>query len=64
MRAATDKVLFASPVVTALGLSGAQAGAGYSIASALYMRGPRAVMTDPDVKDRKIQVQKNFPQGT
>jgi hypothetical protein len=51
------------PKVDHLGLSGAQWGAGVNLAGHLYRKGPRGVMTDPEVKDRKIQVQKNFPQA-
>lgn len=48
--------------VKALGLSGAQWGAAVSLATSIYQRGPRAVMTDKRTKDRNIQVSKNFPQ--
>lgn len=54
---------FANPKIDALGLSGAQWGAGLHMAVQLYRRGPRDIMTDEQVKDRHIQVQRNFPQG-
>lgn len=60
-RDAIDKAGFANPVITALGLSGAQWGAALSLAIALYRRGPRAALTDEAVKDRKIQVCREFP---
>ena len=50
-----------NPVITKLGLSGAQWGAAVSLAAHLYQKGPREIMNDPRVKDRKIQVGKNFP---
>lgn len=54
---------FANPKIDALGLSGAQWGAAMNMALQLYRRGPRAIMADEQVKDRHIQVQRNFPQG-
>lgn len=56
-----DKALWADKRINDLGLSGAQAGAAKSIATALYRDGPRGVMNDARVKDRHIQVSKNFP---
>lgn len=44
-----------------LGLSGAQYGAALNIACQIYQNGPRAVMSDERVKDRKILVSKDFP---
>jgi len=44
-----------------LGLSGAMWGAALNLACMLYHHGPIAVMTDKRVKDRHIQVSKNFP---
>jgi hypothetical protein len=58
----SDAVASHSPVKE-LGLSGAQWGAACSIAAALYRRGPRAVMADEQVKDRHIQVSRDFPHG-
>ena len=49
------------PLIKSLGLSGAQWGAGVSLATRIYMDGPRKVMTTPEIQDRKIQVSKNFP---
>lgn len=54
---------FANPKIDALGLSGAQWGAAMNMALQLYRRGPRAIMADEQVKDRHIQVHRNFPQG-
>ena len=45
-----------------LGLSGAQWGAAVSLAALLYKDGPRGLMAEPQLNDRHIQVQKNFPQ--
>lgn len=50
-----------APVVAKLGLSGAQWGAALSLATALYIRGPRSVMDDKNTKERHIQVSKSFP---
>lgn len=47
--------------VKAIGLSGAQWGAAVNLALQFYRRGPRGVMTDERVKDRRIQVSRNFP---
>jgi hypothetical protein len=58
-----EKEGFANPVVKELGLSGAQWGAAMNLAAMLYRNGPRAVMKDERVKDRKIQVNKRFPQA-
>lgn len=52
---------FANPKIKAMGLSGAQWGAAISLATALYAQGPRQIMNDPKIKDRKIQVQRTFP---
>lgn len=60
-RALIERALRDNEVVHKLGLSGAQFGAAMSIAVQLYRRGPRDVMADPEVKDRHIQVSKNFP---
>lgn len=54
---------FANARISALGLSGAQWGAAMNLALQLYRRGPRAVMTDERVKDRRIQVSRTFPQA-
>lgn len=56
-----DKAVMALPLIDKLGLSGAQWGAAISVASHLYMHGPRSVMNDDRVKDRKIQVSRTFP---
>ena len=54
---------FANAKIDALGLSGAQWGAALHLAVQLYRRGPRAIMADEQVKDRHIQVRRNFSQG-
>jgi len=51
---------FANERISALDLSGAQWGAAQSLAISLYRRGPRDVMTDKQLKDRHIQVQRFF----
>lgn len=56
-----DKEVFEVPAVKALGLSGAQFGAAMSLASRIYMDGPRKVMSTPEIKDRHIQVRRTFP---
>lgn len=56
-----EEALFEVPVVKQLGLSGAQWGAAHNLAWRLYQDGPRSVMNDERVKDRHIQVSKNFP---
>lgn len=60
-RETIDKYGFANERVKALGLSGAQWGAAMSLATALYLQGPRKIMNDDKIKDRKIQVQRTFP---
>lgn len=60
-RDAIEKAGFANEQIEKLGLSGAQWGAALNLALCLYRCGPRAVMTDERVKDRHIQVSKNFP---
>lgn len=54
---------FANPIIKQLELSGAQWGAAMNLASMFYRQGPRAVLKDERVKDRHIQVMKNFPQA-
>jgi hypothetical protein len=52
---------FKNPVIEKLGLSGAQWGAAVYLAAHFYRRGPRAIMTDPEVKHRHIQIMRFFP---
>ncbi len=61
LREKINKSLWANPQIEALGLSGAQAGAGMSLATKLYKDGPRGVMNTAEIKDRHIQVSKKFP---
>lgn len=56
-----DAVLFSSPTIERLGLSGAQVGGAKNLALMLFRNGPRGVMADKRVKDRHILVSKNFP---
>lgn len=56
-----DTYSHANETINALGLSGAQYGAALNLAAMLYRRGPRHVLNDERVKDRHIQVSKNFP---
>lgn len=59
-----EKVGFEHPVIKGLGgISGAQWGAAMNLATRFYRDGPRGVLNDELVKDRKIQVQKHFPQA-
>jgi hypothetical protein len=60
-REVIEKYGFANKRIEALGLSGAQWGAAVSIATKLYMDGPRKIMNEPSIKDRHIQVQRTFP---
>lgn len=55
------KASFDNEVINKLGLSGAQYGAASQIATKIYMDGPIKIMNNPDIKDRHIQVSKNFP---
>ena len=65
--AATSRVLddrvLRGPVVRPLGLSGAQWGAAVGLGINLYRQGPRVTMADPELVDRHIQVQRDFPGG-
>lgn len=61
--ALVSKKVFEVPQVKNLGLSGAQFGAASCIADQLYRRTPQVALSDNQVKDRKILVQKSFPQG-
>lgn len=56
-----EKFGFANPSIKKLGLSGAQWGTAVHLACQFYRRGPREVMNDEKVKDRHIQVQRDFP---
>lgn len=58
-----DKKLFAVPLIKNLGISGGQFGAAINIADQLYRRTPSVALADEQVKDRKILISKNFPQG-
>jgi hypothetical protein len=62
IRKERDEILFSNKVVSDLGVSGAQMGAAANLAGHLYRRGPVAVMNDPEVKDRHIQISRQFPQ--
>lgn len=58
---AIEKAAYENGIISQLGLSGAQFVAAMNVATHLFMHGPRKVMTDERVKDRHIQVSKNFP---
>jgi len=49
--------------ISGMGLSGAQAGAALSVATQFYMRDPWVALNDTAIRDRLIQVQKEFPNG-
>lgn len=60
-RDAIEKAGFGSPIIKALGLSGAQWGVALSLATNFYRDGIAAAMSNPKLADRKIQVTKYFP---
>lgn len=61
IREERDAELFRKKSVSELGCSGAQMGAAANVAGHLYRHGPWKVMQDEEVKDRHIQVRKDFP---
>jgi len=61
VRDEADKAV--SPRVKYIGLSGAQWGAAMSLAAKFYTVGPRAIMADPQVKDRRIMASREIPQA-
>ena len=63
-REAIEMFAHDSREIKALGLSGVQWGAALSIATNFYRRTPRAALLDPNVADRRIQVQRYFPGST
>jgi len=48
-------------IIKKLGLSGAQWGAACNIALNFYQRGPAIALLDEAIKDRHIQVRRDFP---
>lgn len=56
-----ETALFANAKIRKLGISGMQWGAARRLAGTFYKEGPRAVMANPNLKDRSIQVCRNFP---
>lgn len=58
-----EKWSFADPTIKELGLSGAMWGAALNLATHFYMHGPRKVLNDARVKDRHIQVSKDWPKA-
>lgn len=52
---------FKNERITAMGLSGAQWGAAMSLGIRIWRDGPRTIMTDKRIKDRRIQVSRTFP---
>ena len=59
--AVLEREVLTSPAVAALQLSGMQWGAAVNLGARLYRVGPIAVLTDPKVKDRQIQITRWFP---
>ncbi len=55
------EIAIKNPVIAKLGLSGAQYGSALFLAAKLCIDGPIKVMTYPEVKNRKIQISRNFP---
>jgi len=58
-----DKSLWKKPFLNDMGLTGAQVGAAKNLAARLYADGPRKVMNEPSIKDRHIQVSRDFPRA-
>jgi hypothetical protein len=56
-----EKMVLEVPIIKKLGPSGAQWGAGRNLAAMIFRKGPRALMADDRVKDRHIQVSREFP---
>lgn len=56
-----EKMGHNNPVIGKLMLSGAQWGAALDLACQFYAKGPCEIMADDRVKDRHIQISKNFP---
>lgn len=63
-RNAIEAAALTNTRINSLGLSGAQFGAALWLACRLYRDGPRAVLTDERMKDRRIQVMRVFPADT
>jgi hypothetical protein len=60
-RNAIEDAMFKNERMIKLGLSGAQYGAAFNLATRIYIDGPISVMTTESIKDRHIQVSKSFP---
>jgi len=60
-QAEIEKMSHENPIITKLGLSGAQWGAALNLAIQFYRRGPREIMRDEAVKSRHILVSRSFP---
>lgn len=52
---------YTNDIISNLGLSGMQYSAARSLATQLYDKGPIAILTDPQYKERHIQISKHFP---
>lgn len=52
---------FNNPTIKSLGLTGAQWHGAVNLACQFYKQGPRGVLKDKRIKDRRILVSKNFP---
>lgn len=59
----TTQFIKSRPILSKLGLSGAQVNSAYYLAKEFYVNGPRAVLVDSRLKTRHILTSKNFPQG-
>jgi len=56
-----ETTAFTVPAIEKLGLSGSQFGAAMNMSTRLYSQGPIKLLSNPEVKDRLIMVQKYFP---
>jgi hypothetical protein len=61
IRNSVEKMSSENEIIEKLGLSGAQWGGALNLAIHLYRDGPKEVMKDKKVENRKIQVQRTFP---
>ncbi len=60
-RDAIEQMGFKNEIIKKLSLSGAQWGAALILATHIYKNGPVAIMNDERIKDRHIQVHRDFP---
>lgn len=57
-----DNLIFKNKICNDLGLSGAQAGAAKNLAFRYIVEGYRKTLERKEIQDRRIQVQRHFPQ--